>query len=459
MKSSRRTFLTNVGASAAGLLIAPYLKPGMVFANGNRTSSSFVAQVALTSASTYDRTQVKQRVQHLFDSIGGITDLMKPGKKVAIKINLTGGSGSALSPKLNGLPITESMWTHPEVLRAVGELIVDCGVSGSDITIVESLWDAASYNNFGYLAVQQSLGAQMVNLNNKDPYPDFVDKAVGAGKFFYSSFRVNKILADIDVYVSIPKMKEHYEAGVTGALKNQVGMVPKQLYMTTTDTGRRAALHTEGGPSTSHLPRSICDLAFARPVHLAVIDGIKNARGGEGVWNPTFRLAEDHLLIAGKEPVATDSVAAYLMGHHPGATTIALPAGGQCDNYLDLLHQRGVGTNQMSEIQAVGDGAGLVTSVLPHREAGIPAGFDLCQNYPNPFNPSTFIRFSLPAAENVTLRVISVTGQEVETLVQGTLPAGIHEVRWAPDGIGSGAYFCELRAGAFVDRRKMIYQK
>jgi uncharacterized protein (DUF362 family) len=459
MSSSRRTFLTRMGASAAGLFIAPYLRSGTIFANGRETGSSFVAQVALTSASTYDPVQVKQRVQHLFESIGGIRDLMKPGKKVAIKINLTGGSGSALSPKLNGVPITESMWTHPAVVRAVAELIVDCGVTGSDIYIVESLWDTASYNNFGYLGVQQSLGAQMVNLNNKEPYTDFVDRAVGAGKFFYSSFKVNKILADVDVYVSIPKMKEHYEAGVTGALKNQIGMVPKQLYMTTTDTSRRAALHTEGGPSTTHLPRSICDLAFARPVHLAVIDGIKNARGGEGVWNPTFRLAEDHVLLAGKEPVATDSVAAHLMGHNPGATTIGLPAGGQCDNYLDLLHQRGVGTNQMGEIQAVGDGAGLVTSVVPRRDPGIPTGFDLCQNYPNPFNPSTFIRFSIPVSENVTMRVISATGQEVETLVQGSLPAGIHEVHWTPDRLASGAYFCELRAGAFVDRRKMIYQK
>jgi hypothetical protein len=119
-------------------------------------------------------------------------------------------------------------------------------------------------------------------------------------------------------------------------------------------------------------------------VHLAVIDGIKNARGGEGVWNPTFRLAEDHVLLAGKEPVAVDSIADYLMGHNPELATIALPPGGQCDNYLDLLHQKGIGTNQMAEIQAVGDGAGLLTSVISPREPAAPVGYDLCQNYPTP---------------------------------------------------------------------------
>jgi uncharacterized protein (DUF362 family) len=104
----------------------------------------------------------------------------------------------------------------------------------------------------------------MVNLTNRDPYPDFVDKAVGAGSFFYSSFKVNKILADIDVYVSIPKMKEHFEAGVTGVLKNQVGMVPKQLYVTATDTGRRAApplnqlLHVQPWNTLWDLSNGVC---------------------------------------------------------------------------------------------------------------------------------------------------------------------------------------------------------
>jgi hypothetical protein len=298
-----------------------------------------------------------------------------------------------------------------------------------------------------------------VNLNSAAPYADFVNLAVGTSGYFYSSFRVNKILSDVNVYVSIPKMKEHYEAGVTGSLKNQIGMVPKQLYVTPTDQGRRGALHTEGGPSNTHLPRSVSDLNLARPVHLAVIDGVKNARGGEGVWNPTFRLAEDHVLLAGKEPVATDSIAAYLMGHDPAAATLSLPAGGTCDNHLELLHQRGVGTNHLDQIQAVGDGAGLVTSVLPGREPTVPSGVELYQNYPNPFNPSTTFRFHLPSEGEVRIRIYGATGEMVETLAEGLLPEGIHELRWTPGGIASGVYFCELRAGGFVERRKMIYQK
>jgi uncharacterized protein (DUF362 family) len=459
MKISRRAFVTRASASAAGLLLGPYLNSGRAFAFGRTSASTILAQVAITQSNTYDRSVVKARVQHLFESVGGIGDIVKTGDKVAIKINLTGGSGSASSPMLGGKPITESMWTHPEVVRAVGELLIDAGVRGSDITIVEALWDSASYDNFGYRVVQQSLGAQMVNLNAVNPYPDFVDLPLGRPGYFYSSFKVNRILSDINVYVSIPKMKEHYEAGVTASLKNQIGMVPKTLYVLPNDQGRRGALHGEGGPSTTHLPRSIADLNLARQVHLAVIDGVKNARGGEGVWNPTFRIAEDHVLLAGKDPVATDSIAAYLMGHNPGAPTLVLPAGGTCDNHLELLHQKGAGTNRLDEIEPVGDGAGLITSVPPGREHIMPTKFELYQNFPNPFNPSTTFRFHLPRASAVRIRIYSVTGELIDTLLEGNLPEGIHELRWVPGSIASGVYFCEMRADDSVERIKLIYQK
>ena len=458
-KLSRRSFLGTLTASTAGLLLIPYIRSASIFAYGHASGASFLAQVALTQGDNYARSFVKQKVQHLFESLGGLADVVKTGDKVGIKINLTGGSGSALSPRLGGLPITESMWTHPEVIRAVGELLIDSGVRGSDIYIVESLWDAASYNDFGYLTVQQSLGAQMVNLNNKEPYTDYYDLPVGGNTSFYTSFKVNKILNDVNVFVSIPKMKQHYEAGVTGALKNQIGMVPKQLYTMPSNQSRRDALHTQGGLSNTHLPRSICDLNFARPVHLAVIDGMKNARGGEGVWNPTFQIAQDHVMLAGKNPVATDSIMAYLMGINPQATSIPLPDGGHCDNYLELLHQKGMGTNQMNEIEVVGDGASLVTSVGPQKSPPFPEKCELLQNYPNPFNPSTMFRFYLPSEEHVVIMIRNLMGQEIETLIEGIVPQGLHEIHWTPRGIASGVYFCEMRGRHFLETRKIIYQK
>jgi len=448
--SSRRSFLKLMGAATAGLIASPYIKSTNVFAYGWEEKSSYLAQVAITQADSYDRTLIKQKVQGLFEAIGGIGDVVKLGDKVAIKINLTGGSG-----------LPDNMWTNPEVVRAVGELIIDCGVKGEDIYIVESLWSSSSYNDNGFPAVQQSLGAKMIDLNNPAPYSNFIQKSVGPNSFNFSSLTINQILSDVDVYVSIPKMKQHTEAGVTCSLKNQVGIVPKDSYTITNDDGRRGALHhkTSADSSTSYLPHSICDLNMVRPVNLAVIDGVMNARGGEGNWSPTFKAVEDDVLLAGKNPVSTDSVAAYFMGNDPEADTLQLPGGGACTNYLELLHQLGAGTNQMHEIEIVGDGASLITSVKPSGQAQMPEGYQLCQNYPNPFNPSTRITFYLPHSEHVTVTIYNVTGQRIETLVDGQLPAGEHQLYWAANELASGVYFCEMRAAGFRETKKMMYQK
>jgi uncharacterized protein (DUF362 family) len=462
---SRRRFLKTLGTTTAGLFALPYLKPSGVFAYDHKSTQTFLARVAITQtlntqADTYDAASVKAKVQYLFDTLGGIADVVKTGNKVGIKINLTGGSSNATSSLLKGVPITEAMWTHPAVLQAVGQLLIDAGVNGSDIYILDALWDAASYNNFGYADVQKALGASMVDLNNISPYPAFATRDVPGTPFNFPSFTMNQILSDIDVYVSIPKLKHHAEAGLTCALKNQVGAVPKSLYTITTNTSRRQKLHNPtGGSSASYLPESICDLNGARPVNLAVVDGIHNATGGEGVWIPTFQPYQSHVLFAGKEPVSTDSIGAFLMGLDCEAKTLPLPGGGTCDNYLYLLNQNGVGTNQVGSIEILGDGAGLITSVPPAHIVTPPAGFQLCSNFPNPFNPSTRIVFYVPAAEHVSLKVYTITGQEIETLVEGVVPSGEHDLNWDASGLASGVYICRMRAGAYVHAIKMVYQK
>ena len=185
---SRRKFISEVGVATAGLLITPYLKAGDLFAYGRHNEFSRVSQVALAQADNYTRAFVKQRIQHLFESLGGIGDVVKAGDKVAIKINLTGGGGDA-----------DHMWTHPEVLRAVGELLIDGGVSGNNIYIVEALWSTASFNNYGYAEVKQSLGAQLVDLNAPAPYAGFATMNVGSNGSQYGSFTVNGILKEVDV--------------------------------------------------------------------------------------------------------------------------------------------------------------------------------------------------------------------------------------------------------------------
>ncbi len=85
-----------------------------------------------------------------------------------------------------------------------------------------------------------------------------------------------------------------------------------------------------------------------------------------------------------------------------------------------------------------------------------PYVYALKQNYPNPFNPVTRIIFSLPKSEEVKLSIFNVLGEQVETLVSKNLSAGQYEIRWNAAGYAGGVYFYQLRAGDFIQRRKML---
>ncbi|MCH7819670.1 MAG: T9SS type A sorting domain-containing protein, partial [Candidatus Marinimicrobia bacterium] len=91
--------------------------------------------------------------------------------------------------------------------------------------------------------------------------------------------------------------------------------------------------------------------------------------------------------------------------------------------------------------------------------AGLPAEFALSQNYPNPFNPVTVIRYSIPKAEEVSLVVYNLIGEEVAHLIDERKPAGSYTVKWNASDFASGIYFYRLQAGDFVQTRKMVLLK
>ncbi|MGE5362493.1 MAG: family 10 glycosylhydrolase [Bacteroidota bacterium] len=87
--------------------------------------------------------------------------------------------------------------------------------------------------------------------------------------------------------------------------------------------------------------------------------------------------------------------------------------------------------------------------------------FQLNQNYPNPFNPATVIKYSLPAAGNVTLKVYDILGKEVAVLVNEVQNAGSHSVKFSAGDMNltSGIYLYRLSSGSFSETRKMVLLK
>jgi hypothetical protein len=93
----------------------------------------------------------------------------------------------------------------------------------------------------------------------------------------------------------------------------------------------------------------------------------------------------------------------------------------------------------------------------PVRE--IPRGFALTQNFPNPFNPSTRIGYTIPSPSRVVLKVYTLLGQEVATLVNDEENAGYKSVVWDGAGLANGVYFYRIQAGAFSAVKKMLLLK
>jgi hypothetical protein len=94
----------------------------------------------------------------------------------------------------------------------------------------------------------------------------------------------------------------------------------------------------------------------------------------------------------------------------------------------------------------------------------VPKDYMLAQNHPNPFNPSTEIMFGLPKAGFVTLKIYNILGQELTTLINRSMSAGIYRVIWngtdrSGRAVSSGVYFYRMQSGDFSQTKEMLLLK
>lgn len=358
-KISRRGFISAMGAVAAGSVLNSCKKKSSTEPenpenpNENPNNPNKTGDVALAKLNDYNYATLKSTLETMFTQIGGL-DL--PGaKRVAIKINLTGGLWAGTNMIQNfGCRAEDSVWTNDQVLRAVAELLIDAGaniryvVEGQSSEIINSL-------NFSYGMVLAGLGIPYLNLNNPDPFAGFAELPVENG-YNFDKFTVNPILTpeEIDVYVTIPKMKIHLSAGITLSMKNNVGMVPDTSYGS---TGYRNHLHGTNGNSSEtswHLPRTIVDLNMARPVNLTIIDGITTMDKGEGHWvGGVIAPVSAKALVVSKDALKADSIGMQVMGFDPLADHYDDPFIAS-ENFLLKAQEKGLGDPDPDKIVVSG---------------------------------------------------------------------------------------------------------
>jgi uncharacterized protein (DUF362 family) len=230
---------------------------------------------------------------------------------------------------------------------------------------------AAGWDVGALLAVS---GVELENTRNLGFGPQYARLPVPGGGRAFSYFDVNHSYAETDVLVSLGKMKEHATAaGITLSMKNLFGITPNSLYGTggagEDKLGYRGPIHgkAEGWvrllpgekPGLENevvgvrVPRTIVDEVLARPIHLAIVDGIRTVRGGEGWWNAGIAPIDPGVIVAGFNPVSTDAVAAAVMGFDPRAPHFTAPFETR-ENHLLLAEEAGIGTADLARIEVRG---------------------------------------------------------------------------------------------------------
>ena len=322
--------------------------------------------------------EVRTALQTMFDQLGGLPRLVK-GKTVAVKLNMTGYARGSF----RGMPMGLTHWVHPDVVGATIHLLGEAGArrirllegslnSGESLEafMVEAKWNPRDFSN-------AASGVEFEDTNYAGASGRYVRLSVPGGGMLFKAWDVNRSYLDCDVYVSLAKLKEHATAGVTLSMKNSFGIPPCTIYGDNAGIDEpakvvrsaRLMLHDgsrqpsktalpENDPASPRdpgyrVPRVTVDLVAARPIHLAIIDGISTVAGGEGPWIKGFRPVHAGLLIAGTNCVTTDAVSTALMGFDPMADRGTSPFE-NCDSTLKLAEQLGIGTRDLNKIEVMG---------------------------------------------------------------------------------------------------------
>jgi len=379
---NRRHFLRHGVALAAGapLLLEPTLalfaaQNAAVVSKSLAGAARANAKVAIVQCRSYGA-ETHEAFRKSFDLLGGIGSLVK-NRTVTVKLNLT---ATDFTPFL-GRPVGETFMTHEGTVQALTAQLFAAGARR--VRLVEStqskarLGSTLALGDWDLKALEAMGQVELENTRNLGEARRYSHFRVPGGGYMFSSFDLNHAYEETDVMISLAKLKNHVTAGVTLSMKNLFGITPNALYGSQAGdenaTGGRDPLHSPRGfeklqlpglkngitntDPTWRVPRIIADVCAARPIDLAIIDGITSMSGGEGPWCgqvAELKLTKPGVLIVGLNPVSTDAVSTAVMGYDNPRGVRGTKPFGICDNHLLLAEQAGLGSADLSQIDVRG---------------------------------------------------------------------------------------------------------
>jgi uncharacterized protein (DUF362 family) len=333
-----------------------------------------MVQSTKDQASDITQADVVDMVKNAVAQAGGL-DFIKDGQTVVLKPNLTTPYQDYMNTVM---PLTANgVSTDWRVTKAVADMVRAKNPTGKILVMEGSTVPAATaFSLMGYTAanfgssVDEFIGLEGTSCGSRSE-DGLVQKSSG-GKTFW----LNKRYAAADVIISLPTLKTHISAGITGGVKNLgIGATPVAKY---------AAPGADGGPASSSdctrgqtapyidhstpesLGQFIADFYSVKPADFVVMDGLQGLQNGPASYWLGTNYATDkmnmRLILAGKNAVAVDTVEATIMKCDPKKVP-----------HLTKLEASGLGTTDLSKISVVGKQpsevakgfAGKLTDICP----------------------------------------------------------------------------------------------
>jgi uncharacterized protein (DUF362 family)/Pyruvate/2-oxoacid:ferredoxin oxidoreductase delta subunit len=284
-----------------------------------------VTCVSIAKCDDYDRERVRAAVRECLGRLDGLSDLLR-GKKVLLKPNLLSSTAT---------PEKDIVNTHVEIIRAVAELLL--GDFGCTVRIGDSCGRVApganqdAFENSGLIALAKEMPIELVDFNTAPS-----ERVTNPQAEIMREFYVPRAVLETDVLFNLPKLKTHQLTYMTGGVKNMLGVIP----------GRGKKLVHLAAPKPEAMAVALVDIFQRVTPHIALMDAI-DAMEGNGPNSGAKRRVG--LLIASRDSVALDAVAAAAVGFNPGdiPTTV-------------LAEKRGLGVGELGKIDVRGESLGAV---------------------------------------------------------------------------------------------------
>ncbi len=276
--------------------------------------------------------EIEQMVREAVAKAGGLGGIIRDGNTVVLKPNIVSDNflGDPISAEANG------MVTDWRVVSVVAKMVREINPSGKILVIEGSAapstmeaYDLLKFTKEFIPEVDEFIGIEDHSGEWHDTGSDALRSALlPAGRALYPDFKLpngsapyyyNKQYFEADVFISLPVLKNHESAGVTGAIKNMgIGGTPTNIYGNGEDENGRWNVIKH---SASELHKFIHDFYYGRPADFAIMDGIQGYSNGPGTNNGP-RYIEGHqegmgLILASADPLAIDAIASLVMFHDP----------------------------------------------------------------------------------------------------------------------------------------------